>query len=378
MTAEAPADVLLSVEDGLDLLVAELRRCLPGVRPEAAGPDRLVCPAGSLSGGFAEATMTDFGPEVCPAAALPPLVFARQLLPGARTIPVPSIRAGVDAVFAEVVSRVPPGAPWLLHVAARYGGPAAGQNRTRLIREGVVELLQRKRRDLRRALAADAAPLTPGHTVVQLLLTAPDTALLSVARAPLPCLLRTVLSPFPRGELPVAVDKAAPCRAFAKLVEAEQRLGRRLAPGETCVDLGASPGSWSYVALQRGASVLAVDRAPLRADLMRHPRLRFVQGDAFAFAPETRVDWLLCDVIAAPERSLGLVVDWVRERRARHFVVTIKFKGADDYPRLEALKRVLPSLTDEFLLLRLCANKNEVCALGTVREAPRAAAPASA
>jgi 23S rRNA (cytidine2498-2'-O)-methyltransferase len=205
---------------------------------------------------------------------------------------------------------------------------------------------------------------------VQLLLTAPDRGLLSVAPAPMPFQFRRVVSPFPKGEIPVASDKAPPSRAFAKLLEAEQRLGCRIAPGETCVDLGASPGSWTYVALQRGARVMAVDRAPLRADLMRHPRLVFRKGDAFAFEPNAPVDWLLCDVIAAPERSVDLVIEWARHRRARRFVVTVKFKGHGEYAVLDRLKHALPPLCDEFFLTRLCANKNEACAFGVVAERP--------
>jgi 23S rRNA (cytidine2498-2'-O)-methyltransferase len=178
---------------------------------------------------------------------------------------------------------------------------------------------------------------------------------------------RWILSPYPKGEIPIAVDKAAPSRAFAKLVEAEQRLGRRILPGETCVDLGAAPGSWTYVALNRGAQVIAVDRAPLRDDLMRNPSLRFHRADAFKFVPDAPVDWLICDVIAEPVRSMELVLDWVRHKRTRHFVVTIKFKGQADYALLEQLKHGLPPLCDEFFLSRLCANKNEACVFGSVR-----------
>jgi len=170
--------------------------------------------------------------------------------------------------------------------------------------------------------------------------------------------------------VPVAVDKAAPSRAFAKLAESELRMGRRIAAGETCVDLGAAPGSWTYQPVQRGARVIAVDRSPLRDDLMRSPRVTFHQGDAFRFVPETPVDWLLCDVIAAPERSIGLVLEWGRERRCRHFVVTIKFKGEEDYAQLDVLKREMPRWVESFQLLHLCANKNEACVFGTVGDGP--------
>jgi 23S rRNA (cytidine2498-2'-O)-methyltransferase len=132
------------------------------------------------------------------------------------------------------------------------------------------------------------------------------------------------------------------------------------------VDLGASPGSWSYVAIQRGASVIAVDRSPLRDDLMRNPRLRFHQGDAFKFKPDAPVDWLICDIIAAPQRSIDLLLEWLRERQMRHFVVTIKFKGTEEYPLLAQLKSLAPPLCADFRVTRLCANKNEVSAFGSV------------
>lgn len=78
------------------------------------------------------------------------------------------------------------------------------------------------------------------------------------------------------------------------------------------------------------------------------------------------MDWLLCDVIAAPERSIELLLTWLREKRCRQFVVTIKFKGTADVAALAELKRELPALCSEFWLTRLCANKNEACALGVI------------
>ena len=294
------------------------------------------------------------------------LAFARQLLPKAESVSAESIRAWSERLFESVASRLPEGQPWRLHLAPHYGTGGAGANRVRFIREAFRELLRKKRRHLLRALEASETPFRETTSLVQLLLTSPDAGFLSVATAPLPWQLRRCVWPFVKGELPVASDKAAPSRAFAKLIEAEQRLGLRIAAEETCVDLGACPGSWSYVALNRGARVIAVDRSPLREDLMANARLTFHQGDAFKFSPPAPVDWLLCDVIAAPERSVALVLDWVRERRCRRFIVTIKFKGHGDYLQLDPLKQALAPLCDEFFLTRLCANKNEACVFGTV------------
>lgn len=299
--------------------------------------------------------------------ATPPVfAFARQVLPDAEPAGAVSIREWSERLFEAVVPRLPEGQPWRLHLAAHYGGAGAGDNRVRFIRDAFREQLRKRRRQALRWLEQAETPFREGTSLVQVLLTAPDAGFISTAIAPLPWQLRRCVWPFAKGELPVASDKAAPSRAFAKLVEAEQRLGLRIAAGETCVDLGACPGSWSYVALNRGAQVIAVDRSPLREDLMANPRLTFHQGDAFKFTPEAPVDWLLCDVIAAPERSVELVLDWVRQRRCRRFIVTIKFKGQGDYGKLDPLKHALPSLCEEFFLTRLCANKNEACVAGTV------------
>ena len=62
----------------------------------------------------------------------------------------------------------------------------------------------------------------------------------------------------------------------------------------------------------------AVDRSPLISELMRDAQVTFVQGDAFAFNPldtdrgggGQRVDWMVCDVIAEPQRVPQLLEAW--------------------------------------------------------------------
>jgi 23S rRNA (cytidine2498-2'-O)-methyltransferase len=348
---------------------------------------------------------------------LPRLAFARQLLPDASPVSCESIGGWVRLLFDRIVGVLPDDQPWVLHVVPHYGartphrigarawhsatrhaggkvpsrpaiartgvdsrtlaqsvGPAgisadAGLNRCRLIREALLELLQKKRRQLLRRLRQQPDPFTAQDTVVQLLLTEPGKGYLSVAVAPVPFEQRHVLSCFPKGEVPLATDKAAPSRAFSKLVEAELRLGRLIQPSETCVDLGAAPGSWTYVAVNRGASVTAVDRSPLREDLMLNSRIRFVPGDAFAFKPQqTPVDWLLCDVIAPPERAASLLLEWLRRGWCRNFIVSLKLGDAPAGPALRELKREMPRLARESFLTRLCANKKELCAFGTGRD----------
>ncbi|MDZ4403143.1 SAM-dependent methyltransferase [Prosthecobacter sp.] len=292
------------------------------------------------------------------------LAFARQTLPDAIEVQAVSINAWADRIIDAVAGVFPDDQPWRLHLWPQYGEGKAGRHRCELILASLMERLKKRRRHLLRSLIDSEAVFDAQTSLAQCVLTSPETGWLSATSAPRAYALRSLISSFPRGEVPLADDKSAPSRAFTKLVEAEQRLGRRIERGETCVDLGASPGSWSYVALHRGAHVIAVDRSELREDLMRNPRLRFEAADAFKYQPPQTVDWLVCDVIAAPQRSIDLLLEWLSEKRMRNFIVTIKFKGHDEYSLLDMLKRDAPPLCAEFHLTLLCANKNEVCAFG--------------
>ncbi len=98
---------------------------------------------------------------------------------------------------------------------------------------------------------------------------------------------------------------------------------------------------------------------------MNHPRLTFVRGDAFRYEPDAPVDWLLSDVIAFPLRSVELLEQWLDRGWCRHFCVTIKFRGTDDYPKLAEIKSRLMATGADFYLRRLTHNKNEITALGT-------------
>lgn len=298
--------------------------------------------------------------------ALPYLAFTRQSLPEASEVKDASINGWADQIIARIAGVLPDAQPWRLHLCPVYGEGRAGLHRCELIRTALNERLKKRRRALLRSLEESTAPFSPETSLVQAVLTGPAAGFISVCAAPQPFSLRAIVSPFLGGDIPHAEDKAAPSRAFAKVIESELRLGQQIERGQTCVDLGASPGSWSYVAIQRGAYVTAIDRSPLRDDLMRNPRLSFLQADAFKFKPEQPVDWLICDIIAAPQRSLDLLLEWLRERQMRRFIVTLKFKGSDEYAVMDQLKQHAPPLCADFRLTRLCANKNEVTAFGVV------------
>lgn len=171
-------------------------------------------------------------------------------------------------------------------------------------------------------------------------------------------------SPFPNGEARLVEDREGPpSRAYLKLFEALVRERRWPAPGESCLDLGASPGGWTWLLAQTGASVVAVDKAPLADHIDRLPNVRWQEGSAFALDPRQHepVDWLCSDIICYPQRLLALVERWVDAGTARNMICTIKFQGATDH----AIVRDFAAIPGA-RVLHLHHNKHELTFLRTV------------
>lgn len=146
-------------------------------------------------------------------------------------------------------------------------------------------------------------------------------------------------SPFANGEVDLIEDKVGPpSRAYLKLWEALVRLRHWPQPGERCLDLGASPGGWTWVLAKLGAEVVAIDKAPLDPRVAAMPGVEWRGESAFALEPASisSVDWLFSDVICYPARLLRLVERWRATGQVKNFVCTIKFQGETDHETAEA------------------------------------------
>jgi 23S rRNA (cytidine2498-2'-O)-methyltransferase len=153
----------------------------------------------------------------------------------------------------------------------------------------------------------------------------------------------TQTSPFVNGEVGFVEDRVGPpSRAYLKLWEALTLCRRWPGPGDTCLDFGASPGGWTWALAKLGAKVTAIDKAPLAPAIAAMPGVTTRQDSAFALDPaqEAPVDWLVCDVIAYPERLLGLVRNWIASGRVKNIVCTLKFQAATDHESAEAFGNI--------------------------------------
>ena len=201
-----------------------------------------------------------------------------------------------------------------------------------------------------------AAPLLPPAMAPQAplgawTLLAPDRLLLSTTKS----------SPFPNGIAGLVEDRAGPpSRAYLKLWEACARFDEWPRPGQTCLDLGAAPGGWSWAIARLGARVLAIDRAPLDPRVAAMPEVEIRQQSAFALDPAAGVpvDWLFSDVIAYPARLLGLMRRWIAAGTAARIVCTLKFQDPTDHDAADAFAAI-PGAR----VLHLSHNKHELTLL---------------
>jgi 23S rRNA (cytidine2498-2'-O)-methyltransferase len=141
-------------------------------------------------------------------------------------------------------------------------------------------------------------------------------------------------SPFPNGEIRFVEDHhGPPSRAYLKLWEALTLIHCRPGPGERCLDLGSSPGGWSWALQQMGAQVISIDKAPLDPATADMPGIEHRLESAFAVDPQAvgPIDWLFSDVVCYPARLLAMVERWLAAGTSRNFVCTIKFQGKTDH-----------------------------------------------
>jgi 23S rRNA (cytidine2498-2'-O)-methyltransferase len=236
-----------------------------------------------------------------------PAAWALDTWTDPRVIETPSVKSAADGLRA---------------LQRNWGAYAAGHHRRMALIED-------------RLPPVKAAPLVfptraPASHLGAWTLLAPDRLLASPAKS----------SPFINGECLFVEDHIGPpSRAYLKLWEALVRFGRWPGADDRCLDLGASPGGWTWVLAGLGAAVTAVDKAPLDPRVAAMPGVTHRQESAFAMVPEP-VDWLFSDVIAYPDRLLALVRRWIEANAARHIVCTIKFQGPTDHDSAEAFANI--------------------------------------
>lgn len=137
-------------------------------------------------------------------------------------------------------------------------------------------------------------------------------------------------SPFDGGVPRLRLSASAPSRSAMKLDEAwrvffddHNRLDY-LGGGRQAVDLGAAPGGWTWQLVRQGMQVTAVDNGPMNAELMATGQVNHVQDDGYRWRPKRAVDWMVCDIVDQPRKTIAMVSDWLLARHCRYCIFNLK------------------------------------------------------
>ncbi|MDZ5602270.1 23S rRNA (cytidine(2498)-2'-O)-methyltransferase RlmM [Pseudomonas sp. RP23018S] len=148
---------------------------------------------------------------------------------------------------------------------------------------------------------------------------------------------------WPMGIPRLKFPREAPSRSTLKLEEAwiqfipREQWPTRLGDDMTGVDLGASPGGWTYQLVKRGMLVTAIDNGPMAESLMDTGLVQHLMADGFTWKPKQRVDWMVCDIVEKPARSTALIETWLGEGLCREAVVNLKLPMKQRYPEVRRL-----------------------------------------
>ena len=136
-------------------------------------------------------------------------------------------------------------------------------------------------------------------------------------------------SAWPMGIARLRMPAGAPSRSTLKLAEAfqeflDERSMKTLGPGATAVDLGASPGGWTWQLVRRGVAVTAVDNGAMDPELMDSGLVKHRRTDGLSFRPAAPVDWMVCDIVESPSRVARLAARWIAEGWCRESLFNLK------------------------------------------------------
>lgn len=186
---------------------------------------------------------------------------------------------------------------------------------------------------------------------LHLCLTATDAAFVAAAEL-------AATAPWPGGIPRLKFPPTAPSRSTLKLDEALQVLldpGERerwLKPGMRAVDLGASPGGWTWQLVARSLRVTAVDNGPIDAALLASGLVDHLRADGFRYRPPKPLDWLVCDMVEQPRRVAELMAQWLAQGWCRYVIFNLKLPMKKRYDEVQLCLAILRDAVDGRVELR--------------------------
>jgi 23S rRNA (cytidine2498-2'-O)-methyltransferase len=165
----------------------------------------------------------------------------------------------------------------------------------------------------------------------------------------------------PQGQYEFHENKIQPpSRAYLKLWEFFTRYPNFIpSPDDHCLDIGASPGGWSWVLSQFTSHVFSLDKAPLLTKHFSSPPF-FIQQDALKFSPSNasysfpKMQRVFSDMVCYPDKWIRLIKKYLELYPEASFVCTLKFQGETPFSFMNHIQHEIGGS-----FIHLYHNKNE-------------------
>ncbi|WP_343223781.1 SAM-dependent methyltransferase [Paenibacillus oenotherae] len=170
------------------------------------------------------------------------------------------------------------------------------------------------------------------------------------------------LSDWPGGAVRFQREDGQISRAKFKLLEAERAFKLDFASFGEALDIGAAPGGWTQLLLERGLYVTSVDPAELHPSLKQYPRLTYWKKNAsdVKFKAEA-FDLLVCDMSWSPMQMSKLVLEGIGAlANGATAIITVKLMHKKP---LQTIRDVIAKLESAFVLVKakqLFHNRDEI------------------
>lgn len=273
-------------------------------------------------------------------------IFVRHMQPVDREIPLDGSEADIAAVtgaIGPILASIRPGERIAVQTRRLCGDFSYGRL---ALKEAIDPLIT----------AAGGIPTTGGSDRILSIAQAEGIAHIGISTA------AENLSDWPGGEMRFRREEEQISRAKFKLLEAFSTFEVRFPDGGRALDLGAAPGGWTSLLLERGLRVTAVDTGEMADVLKGNPRLTILRKNVeeVAFEPST-FDLITCDMSWNPLHTADLVVKQAPAvREGAHGILTVKLMLDNPTRTIRRVRELVEPAYRVVRIKQLFHNRDEV------------------